>query len=210
MIPGTDLVIGLFIQVLLWLVVWFVRLVWNCGRTMLVDHPGLSGLLLVASVNAGWIDPGELAPWVPLAVAGLFGLATVRFLGEHSVRDVIDDARGRYDRRAESAGETAAKVRRAREWFHREPAELPAPPRAVTTERVTGALDMPLDDAGRRLFAYRENGWTGGVDQDGHPVDEHGTRVTATDAAGERIVADVNGAIPLGPAEEVRACPTSS
>lgn len=61
-----------------------------------------------------------------------------------------------------------------------EPADAQAPGGAPTredTDRLaallpdsrTGWDGQPLDDRGRRLYALRESGWTGPIDQDGYP-----------------------------------------
>ena len=67
------------------------------------------------------------------------------------------------------------------------PRLLPTEPTAARSQTVTDIPDMPawyepergavsrllhptLDDAGRRLFWYREQGWRGPIDRDGWPV----------------------------------------
>lgn len=76
------------------------------------------------------------------------------------------DGKGR--RTAGAAGAPTATVERdsassvpSREDADRLAAELPADRK--------GWDGNPLDDAGRRLFALRESGYTGPIDQDGYP-----------------------------------------
>jgi hypothetical protein len=210
--PVVDIIIGLFLRVIIWCVVTTVRFVVRTAWSLLTDHPGLSFLMATVALNEGWWS----SPWAPYALLGLGALAVARLFSVHPPSELRDRALGahrstvRHLARASATGEMARETfgkvgDRARRVFRRDKHELPAmpaPPRPVATERTADVFGDPLDDAGRRLFAYRDAGYGGWLDQDGHPVDEHGTRITATGPDGAPIVADVDAVIPLGPVAE--------
>jgi hypothetical protein len=174
---------------------------------------------------------------IPLIATGLVILAVARFFSAHDVaamtrrsRRIAGSASRGMRRHARRLERKATK--KARRWWRDrnnddgpEPRPgkgvadeavdgLRPPPRPVDTERSTDGFGDPLDDSGKRLFAYREAGYRGWLDQDGHPVSEDGTRITATDADGAPIVAHIGpdrpataaepepvpAVIPLGPA----------
>jgi hypothetical protein len=93
-----DLVIGLFIQVLLWLVVRTVRLIWRGLRSALFEHPLLTMFLLTSVRELGWwmlLSPALalwMLTWYPLIALGLSLIAIARFVGDGGPAAVGRDA----------------------------------------------------------------------------------------------------------------------
>ena len=205
--PVLDLLIGLCLRLLVALVVAAARLAWRVASSAVTEHPGLSFLGVLVAQREGWIA----SPWVPFLLAGLGVLAIVRFFTAHPPAEVARRAQREARRTYEAGAAVTTTARKAARWAtdkarkpHRGGDDLPPPPRTVATDQATDWKGEPLDDAGRRLHAYRENGYRGWLDWDGHPVDHDGTRITARTDAGERIIADID-AIPMGPAQGVKA-----
>jgi hypothetical protein len=145
-IPGADLVIGLFVQLIIWIVVRFARFVFGIVRTMLVDHPGMTAVLLITAVRRGWIDLGTvptIAPFVPLIIGVLFILGLIRFLSEHSPTGMLHRVNLERRRHERSYRRVTDDGRWVRDRFRRgEPdvADLPPPPAPIPMGPV--ALDV--------------------------------------------------------------------
>jgi hypothetical protein len=138
-----DLVIGLFIQVLLWLVVRTVRLIWRGLRSALFEHPLLTLFLMTSVRELGWwmlISPALalwMLTWYPLIVLGLSLTAIARFVGDGGPAAVGRDAfrAGRFLRDL-AIWSTAASVaddasdggtERVRSWWRRSRSSKPEP-----------------------------------------------------------------------------------
>jgi hypothetical protein len=154
-IPGGDLIIGLFVQLIVWLVLRFVRFCFGILRSAFVDHPGLTAVFLITAIRRGWIDVTMLpwlAPWVPLILSLLFVFGFIRFFTEHPPTGILHTA-DRHRRRFErSTGKAAADGAWVRDRFRRKDAEpethagpslgdevastLPPPPQPVTAEAI--------------------------------------------------------------------------
>jgi hypothetical protein len=189
--PLLELVLGLAVRVFIWLLWAGVKFVARCVSTMVVDHPGLSSLLLAAAYREGWITDNApwLAPWVPCLLVGLVLLAVARFFTTHEPKEI----RERVEREARKVRRAAAPVVAGRDWLRKrthDRADLPPPPALAEAVdlppvpiRTHDGLGQPLDDNGRRFFALRDSGYRGWIDHLGVAVDQNGAPLDAVGIA---------------------------
>jgi hypothetical protein len=203
--PVINLVIGLFLNLLVWLVIKAVKFLFGLARTAVVDHPFLTGAVGLAAVENGWLA----SPWAAPLCGVLLALGVVRLVTAHPPAEVRQTA-GKVHRSTsrrlgelvavgEVAGETAGRGVSVMRRRRTASSDLPPldPPVQVTATQTSDISGNPLDERGRKFFAYREAGYGGWLNEHGDPVAEDGaggwTRITATDPEGRRIVADPGG-----------------
>jgi hypothetical protein len=112
MIPGGEIIIGLFVQLILGIVVWAVKAAWRALRCCVFEHPILTMCVLRAAGDLGWwlplFGPGIdmfMITHYPLIALGLSAVAIARFAAGGGPAAVGRDARraGRWVRDAATA-----------------------------------------------------------------------------------------------------------
>lgn len=88
--PVLDLLIGLMLRLLVWLVVVTVKLAARCAWSAILNHPGLVFLGVLVAQREGWVT----WTYTPLALGALGVLAVVRFFMGHPPVQVAKSVQG--------------------------------------------------------------------------------------------------------------------